>query len=92
MVKINKAKARKMYNAGFEIALLPCKVSAAAFEVHGWIRPITINFETSKDSINRFDRTVDAYQYYNCNAECGYYPAYYVAEEDIKTYEGGETT
>ena len=37
--------------------------------------------------MNKFDRTVSAFEYYNCNAELGYYSAYYVTEQDYDSYK-----
>lgn len=79
--KISKPIARKMYRSGFTIALLPCKVSAAALNNPGWIQPIRIN-KAESEGENSFDRTVDRFQYYNCNAETGYYASYYVTKYD----------
>lgn len=86
--KINKPTARKMYNCGHPVLLLPCNVSDEAVEGKSdWIKPVTISiFDTEEDS-NKFDRTVNSYAYYNCNAELGYYPHYYVSLEEWDKYQ-----
>ena len=80
MIRVNKAIARKMYRNGCEIKLLPCKVRLD----NEWVSPIAISLETHHDT---FDRVVNQYEYYNCNAELGYYSAYYVSEDEYKTFK-----
>ena len=90
--KVNKPTARKMYNMGYDILLLPCKVNAfIVFDKNyrGFIQPVTINIKTCTEDMNKFDRSVDSYVYYNANnAELGYYAHYYVSEEDYNKYKG----
>lgn len=79
-IKINKPTARKMFRQGFSIFLLPCKVR----KDNGFINLLEIN---SFISVDTFDRTVMDFEFYNCNAELGYYAHYYVAKEDLEKYE-----
>lgn len=79
MIRVNKATARKLYRNGCEIHLLPCKVRLK----NEWVSPIAISLETHNET---FDRVVNQYEYYNCNAELGYYAHYYVTEDE---YLGG---
>ena len=83
--RINKPTARKMYNHGCNILLLPCKVNDSAVDgcSHPWVKPVTINISDCKHDANKFDRTVNEYEYYNCNAELGYYSHYFVTVEDF---------
>ena len=86
--RVNKPTARNMYNHGCNILLLPCKVNELALH-HGdnqWVKPVTISLLDSDSDINKFDRAVINYEYYNCNAELGYYSHYYVSEEDYNEY------
>lgn len=72
--KINKQKARRLYEEGKTIYLLPCKVRLNNL----WIVPFPIN---KKDG-SLFDRCVDYYEYYNCQYnETGKYSAYYIEKE-----------
>ena len=80
MIKVNKATARKMYRSGCEIHLLPCKVRLN----NEWVSPIPVSLETHKET---FDRVVNQYEYYNCNAELGYYAHYYVTEHEMDKYK-----
>ena len=79
--KVNKPTARKLYREGREIYLLPCKVNEQALEDKNfWIKPVCISLATSEETENKFDRSVNAYEYYNCCAELGYYAHYFVKE------------
>ncbi len=82
--RVTKPTARKLYDRGCKILLLPCNVSESALDGSNmWIKPVTISQDTCAEQFNKFDRTVRSFQYYNCNSELGYYPHYYVSEEDI---------
>lgn len=73
MKKIRKNTARKLYNMGKSILILPCKCHPGAMWLHG--------FEIRKtDPKNDFDRLINEFEYYNCNAETGTYTAYYAEE------------
>ena len=88
--RVNKPTARKMYNQGCSILLLPCKVNNSA--VNGssaWVKPVTINLSTCTHDANKFDRSVNDYEYYNCNAELGYYSHYFVSEDDYNKFKTG---
>ena len=85
--RITKPNARKMYNHGCDILLLPCKVSNTAIQDKSpWIKPVTINILNCEHEVNKFDRTINDYEYYNCNAELGYYAHYFVSEEELEKY------
>lgn len=89
--KINKPTARKMYNHGFSIFLVPCKCRFVDPESDekSWVTPVKISILDCEEEQNKFDRTVNAFEYYNCNAELGYYPAFYVKEQDYELYKKG---
>jgi len=70
--RISKGEARRLYNEGIAVYILPCKVYPD--DNHPWIKPFKMDFRT-------FDEFVNEYEYYNCNiAEIGYYAAYYIKE------------
>ena len=76
-----------MYNSGYNILLLPCKISESAiYNRDSLISPVTISIMDSEHDSNKFDRTVNEFEYYNCNAELGYYSHYYVSEHDFEKY------
>ena len=86
--KVNKPTARKMYNSGLSVFLLPCKCRFPDSDSQfSWVLPIEINMFTTEESENKFDRSVNSFEYYNCNAELGYYASYYVTEQDYSSYK-----
>lgn len=70
--RINKSEARKLYNLGRPIMVLPCKANPNS----PWFSNSTVTKEsTDKD----FDTLVNEFTYYNCNtAELGRRPMFYV--------------
>lgn len=85
--RVNKPTARKIYNQGCSILLLPCKVNESVLDgLHPWIKPCEINIINSESFENNFDRAVVNFEYYNCNAELGYYAHYYVSLKDLEKY------
>lgn len=86
--KIPKDRARKYYNYGLTIILLPCKVSESVLTDYTWLQPTKISiFDCSYDT-HKFDRTVNEYIYYNCNnSQVGKYPHYYISDEELAKYE-----
>ena len=74
-VRISKQKARRLYDNGENIYLLPCKVSPAS----EWIRPYQANDYLEYQ--RSFDRVLASFEYYNCQYnELGKYPAFYIKE------------
>lgn len=69
--RVNKTKARKLYNQGEDIALVACNVR---FPGNQWIQPVVINNKTGVD----FDKAINEFEYYNCQDNTlGKYAAYY---------------
>ena len=66
--RISKAAARKVYAAGLHLILCPVGM-----------RPDTPwHIEAFVEHRNEsFDSVVNAFEYFNCNAETGYYTAFY---------------
>ena len=55
--KVTKPIARKMYNIGCDILLLPCKVNAfIVFDKNykGFVQPVTISIKTCTHDANKF--------------------------------------
>lgn len=68
--KINKSRARKEFDTGHPIWIAACH-----------LRPetgIRLNSDCYKNLGQDFDKIINAFQYYNCNNDTGYYPAYYL--------------
>ena len=69
--RINKSEARKLYNLGRPIVVLPCKANPNS----PWFSNSTVSKESGRD----FNTLVNEVTYYNCNtAELGRRPAFYV--------------
>lgn len=74
-----KPMARRAFNDGKKIYLLPCKVNAICLDPKhvGFVSPCVVEHKEN-EGVNQFDRTVNSFEYYNCNSELGYYAHYYI--------------
>lgn len=72
MKRITMTQARKLYNNGTHIYLMPSKAVPGSI----WILPTRI----SKDDYDprNFDSEVNAYRYYNCTKETGKRVHFYI--------------
>ena len=70
MKKINKTQARKAFNNGLEVTMVPHKANPYS----PWFSGASYNNASEKS----FDELVNNITYYNCNSELGYYLAYYI--------------
>lgn len=85
--RITKAAARKLYNSGHTIRI--CAVNMSPVNIWGAYSDTNNREYTniSSDGFNNtiaknkaFETVVNAFIYYNCNHETGYYPAFYIKE------------
>ena len=83
MTRITKPKARKMFNNGETITIVPHKVNPK----NVWGIGMAIQEDKVSNLIHNqtygthgFDWTVDRYTEYNCCYESGYYVAYYIED------------
>lgn len=70
--RISKRAARRVYDNGGELTIIACKLSP---------ENIYYNFgiTTNKTMYGAtFEQLVNAYEFYNCNYEYGYYAAFYI--------------
>lgn len=79
--RVNKKQARKFYDDGTTVYILPCKVRFGNM----FITPFDANLKDreeryGKDEDLSFDRLVREFEWYNCCYELGYYATYYVKE------------
>ena len=74
MVKITKALARKMYNNGEEIMIIPNKVRPNGVLASGWTT------KPADDPNADFDKLCNVIFYYNCSPETGMKLAYYAKD------------
>lgn len=72
MVKITKALAKKMYNNGEEIMIIPNRIRPNSI-LASWIRK-------PENEDGDFDKLCNAVFYYNCSPETGMNLAYYAKE------------
>ena len=72
MMKITKGMARKLYNEGAEIMILPNRVHTNS-SLAGWI------VKPENDDVG-FEKVCDAIFYYNCSPETGMKLAFYAKE------------
>lgn len=76
--RINRKTARKLYNLGFHIVITPCKLNPAnKWACYSWLAKCDAFGE--KDD---FEKLCNAFEFYNCNHECGYYAAFYFPKLD----------
>ena len=72
--RITKTAARKLYNNGGAVTVCPCKLAPGG----GWAVGVTISNASGRD----FQKVINEFIFYNCNAAAGYYPAYYMRLAD----------
>ena len=71
MLKIEKRVARKLFNQGVRIYLVPCDCDLNGM----WVKPHSIDKHSTEAS---FDALVDIFEWYNCNSILGKHTAYYI--------------
>lgn len=77
--RVNKTTAKKLYNAGINILIVPCKVNPTTAGT--WSLGYCLN--KNNNNLDSFENAINNFIYYNCNYnELGKYPAYYIKKED----------
>lgn len=71
--QINKTQARKLYETGETVYLLPCLCNIDGV----WISPYPINKANAVWCNETFDGNVMSFTNYNCCAELGKYPIFF---------------
>ena len=74
MTRLYRRKARKAYNSGTTIVVVPCRM----YPFGPWGMSIPIR---KSDGEETFDQRVRNFEFYNCNYETGYYAAFYLEEK-----------
>jgi hypothetical protein len=72
--RISKKQARKLYDSGKDIRVVPCKYRPD----NEWIKFNINNTYESATSQRTFDKIINDIEYYNCCYETGYYAAFYI--------------
>lgn len=75
--RVNKTKAKKLYNEGYNILVMPCNYGQLN---NLWTIDVEINNRSNKD----FNNVINEFIYYNCNNEVGKYPNFYINEKFLK--------
>ena len=70
LIKVDKRTARKEYDNGNTIYLLPSKAAPGSV----WITPVAVSNKSNRN----FDTVINEYTYYNCNKETGLRVNYYI--------------
>ncbi len=75
--RIRKDEARGRFSNGEFIYLCPVKLRPGG----PWHPEITITNKGHLAGVTEdFNKIINRFEYYNCNAETGYYTAYYIRE------------
>ena len=72
MERLNKSQARKAFNQGIELTMIPHKANPCSPWFSG------ANYKNNNSFVEDFDKLVNSITNYNCNSELGYYLAYYI--------------
>lgn len=85
-IRITKAKARKLYDAGKTIRLCPVKAHPCN-EYYPMSFDISLNDKWDVESLEwekKFDSRVNGFEFYNCQYnELGKYTAFYIRKEEL---------
>ena len=82
--RITKREARKRWKEGKDFIIVPCRcrpydnskeLGFMAHIVRTWV---------TKGIYDNFDDYCNEFSFYNCTAETGYYPAFYLPKEELK--------
>ena len=72
-VRVNKAGAKKAFNEGKTIYMLPCKACPRSY----WFTFYPVN-KNAVDGAS-FETVVNNFEFYNCTPQTGKYTAFYIA-------------
>ena len=80
--QISKATARKLFNDGIDILIVPCKVNP----INKWGIGAILSKKADYKSVDTtmadyFQYEVNSMIYYTCNKQLGYYVSFYIKSE-----------
>lgn len=78
MRKVTKPMARKLYNEGKVIYLVPCKCRVNENKNLNSSIQVTSYGLKSQDGAVSFETMLNRFEYYNCNNETGKYTHFYI--------------
>lgn len=77
LMKVNKATARRAFNAGFDVLLLPSKLDINVMMFRG--QRIAASYLSFDESVNNFENA-------NCYSEIGLTAHFYMFNSDYQKY------
>lgn len=77
LVRVNKTVARRLYNNGCDVLLLPCNIRPDSIHIFLGVWE-NVNLLGQYES---FDKLCDWYQIYNCCNQYGKYISFYIRNE-----------
>ena len=84
--RITKSNAKKLYADGHTLIIAPVYANMNS-PWHLWAI-MQYNGKDGDTPGQSFERVVNSFTYYNCNAELGRYPKYYIPESIYHKYFG----
>ena len=84
--RITKSNARRMFCDGHTVIIAPVFANMNS-PWHLW-HIIQYNGKDEGTPEQHFERIINSFIYYNCNAELGRYPKYYIPESIYHRYFG----
>lgn len=80
--RITRTNAKKAYNNGLAVHVFPCRLRPGT----AWTGAgVVFHRDSEKEP---FEKWENAFIYYNCNHEAGYYPAYYIPIIYVDSFTG----
>lgn len=82
--QLSKTSARKAFNDGTPVYLLPNKVSSECLRpgYKGFVSPCVVRYSKEEPLTNefgeQFDKAVLYFEHFNCDSELGHYAHYYI--------------
>lgn len=77
--RVNKTTAKKLYNSGFDVLFIPCKLNP---ENNYFCMGIVENKFLESNSGIDFEKLENSFSYYNNRPDTGKYTAFYISTEN----------
>ena len=75
--RVNKTKARRLFNEGVHIVLYPVEANPFSMWAGSGYTINISNIDENDKYLPTFDSIVNNFEYYNCNSEMGQYSKFY---------------
>jgi hypothetical protein len=80
--RVSKTRAKQAYEDGLTIRMCPVKINPT--NLWNYYTDINVSDVSDGNEEADFEKRVNAFIYYNCSWETGYYPAFYVRCDEMK--------